>query len=262
MGKPGSRWRIATYNILEGGEGRRDPIAETLAVIDADVVAVIEANDVDAIEYFARKLGYEYAMAESPTTRFHVALLSRPPIVEAVNLGVRHEHLSRAAMRARVRTPAGELQLLVMHLDSGLGAESEATRLAEVQTLLGAIDTRVAPTVIAGDLNTNAPYHAVDVAAATADVQRQLHADPHLIRHDVVGHLASLGWIDALHAARPDETVHTFTTASPSTRLDYIFVDAGSGGRVADAGVEQRGFAPYCSDHFPLWVDLTLNRPA
>jgi endonuclease/exonuclease/phosphatase family metal-dependent hydrolase len=195
-------------------------------------------------------------MGESPGTRFHVALLSRPPIVEALNLGVRHPQLSRAALRVRVGEGAEALQLLVVHLESGLGAEVEARRMAELRRLVGDLADDVGPTVIVGDLNTNAPYHPVDPASATPDVQQRLAADPGLIHHDVVEHLCHGGWVDAYHRARPHETVHTFSTHSASTRLDYIFVDEALAERVVDAGVERRGFAPYCSDHYPMWVDL------
>ncbi len=247
--------RIAAYNILEGGKGRLDPLAETLGVIDADLVAVIEANDADAIAYFAARYGYEYVMAESPTTRFHVALLSRWPIVEAINLGVRHPQLSRAAMRATVGLDDAALQLLVLHLDSGLGRDMEGRRMTEMRALLGDLDAD-RPTLIAGDLNTNSPHHPVDTAAATPAVKRRLDADPNLICHDVVELLHGQGWTDAYHRAEPDNPVHTFSTAFPSTRLDYIFVNDALAERVTGAGVERRGFAPYCSDHFPLWVDL------
>jgi len=248
--------RVATYNILEGGEGRLDPLAETIGVIDADVVALIEANDPEAVAYFAARHGYEYVMGESPTTRFHVALLSRTPIIEATNLGVRHPELSRAAMRVFVGEGAEAMQLLVVHLESGLGAEIEARRMRELRRLLADLDDDGKPTIIAGDLNTNAPYHPVDAASATPDVQQRLAADPGLVRHEVVEHLRECGWVDAYHRARPNEAVHTFSTGYPSTRLDYIFVKGVLADRVAGAGVERRGFAPYCSDHYPMWVDL------
>jgi len=252
--------RIATYNILDGGLGRLDPIAETLKVIDADVVAVIEANDVDGIAYIAGKLGYEYVVAESPTTRFHVAMLSRLPIVEAVNLGVRRRQLSRAALRATVGDGDEAMQWLVVHLDSGLGADVEANRVREMQWLLADLADDGLRRVIAGDLNTNAPYHPVDTDAATPDVQQRLADDPTLIRHDLVDALVADGWVDAYARVHPGNPVHTFSTAYASTRLDYIFVDDALAGRVIDAGVETRGFAPYCSDHFPLWADLAPVR--
>ena len=46
--------RIATYNILSGGTGRLDPIAETLRFINADITALIEADCPDALAYLAQ----------------------------------------------------------------------------------------------------------------------------------------------------------------------------------------------------------------
>lgn len=251
-----STLRIAAYNILEGGIGRLDPIAETLVTLQADLIALIEANDPQAVAYLARYTGMHHALAESPTGRFHVALLSRHPIRQMLNLGVKHPALSRAAMLANIEVRGLALRMGVFHLQSGLGRECEDQRLKELEWLLRDLGDGTTPTVLAGDFNTNAPWHPIDVERAEPSVRRRLRADPTLVCHDVVEQLTAAGWAEAYHRAHPDQPAHTFSTGFPSTRLDYIFADHTLADRITGAGVETRGFAPYCSDHFPLYADL------
>lgn len=248
--------RIVAYNILCGGLGRLDPIAETLLHLNGDVTALIEANDPDAVAYLARRADAHHALSESPNGAFHVALMSRWPIVEMINLGLRRPELSRAALAAIVECPAGPLRVIVLHLLSGLGERLEAVRLAELRDILNHDAFDDMPTVLAGDLNANSPDHPVDVDAAEPAVRQRLLSDPDTLRHEVVEHLQAEGWTDALVAVGPDPVPHTFSTGFPSTRLDYIFANPALRGALRNAGVERGGFTPYCSDHFPIWAEF------
>lgn len=253
------RW--LTYNILNGGQGRLDPIAETLAYLDADVVGLLEANDPDAVTYLANKGGYTPALAESPTCGLHAALLTRRPLERMINFGVRHPRLNRAALEAILEIDGRRVRVVVLHLLSGLGAPFEAERLAELDLLLADIaGDEPLPTVLMGDLNSNAATHAVDLAEAEPAVAERLREQPDLIVTDVVDRLLGAGWIDGLNAVLGEDVPHTFSTGYPSTRLDYIFLSADMEAAIRDAGVETGGFTPYCSDHFPVWVDLAPER--
>jgi len=249
------RW--LTYNILNGGTGRLDPLAETLAYLDADVVGLVEAGDPDGVTYLANKLGYTAALAESPTCALHVALLTRVPMERMVNCGVRHPRLNRAALEAICRIDGQRVRIMVMHLMSGLGAGFEAERLAELNWLLEDVARdEPLPTVLMGDLNSNSAGHHENPHGAEPEVAERLQAEPGLIVHDVVNRILDAGWIDALEHAMGNNVPHTFATGYPSTRLDYIFLPADWADRIVAAGVETGGFTPYCSDHFPIWTDL------
>lgn len=248
--------RLVQYNILSGGLGRVDPIAETLLYLNPDIAALCEANDEAAVDYLAKRLGLTWAIAESPSGPFHVALLSRWPIRRVVNLGAIDRTIGRAALGALIDTPAGELHVIAAHLTSGLGEKAESQRLDELAMIQRYAQSVDAPAALLGDLNTNAPHHPGDLDAAEPDVRRRVEADPALIRHDVIDRLTGSGWVDAHHHRGDGVVPHTFSTGYPATRLDYVFLSPALAGRITDAGVETGGFAPYCSDHFPIWVDL------
>src|SRR5580704_4372979 len=74
--------RVATYNILLGGERRRDLVAGVLRRIDADVVALQEVSDVDHIRELADGLHMKMFLGEpsDPESRMHTAILSRLPV--------------------------------------------------------------------------------------------------------------------------------------------------------------------------------------
>jgi endonuclease/exonuclease/phosphatase family metal-dependent hydrolase len=156
--------RIASYNILHGGLGRLDPLAETLEVINADVIALQEASDPAGVAHLARRGDYESFIAESANGPYHVALLSRLPIRRVVNLS-RATSLSRSGFEAVIDVGRTDVRVLGLHLPPGITAENEQQRIAEIQPVLAGVDDGL-PTVIAGDLNSHAPWHQPDADAA------------------------------------------------------------------------------------------------
>ena len=246
--------RLAAYNILDGGAGRLDPIHETLKFLHADAVGLCEADDNAALRYLGDKLGMEYVRAVGDSGHA-VALLSRSPIRSMINLSVVAPALDRGAMEARI---GANLRIVVAHLHAGQSPEDEVRRVAQVRTLFDLVERdRSTPTVVLGDFNAASPDHPFDFDAASPRVQRRLAE--HGVRspgHDAVRAIQSRGWIDAIHKARPDSKMHTYTTGFPTTRYDYIWLYPDLCERLEDAGVEQRGFAPYCSDHYPVWAAI------
>ena len=49
--------RLVTYNILDGGLGRADPLGEVIAAQRADLVTLIEADREDYVRRIARRAG-------------------------------------------------------------------------------------------------------------------------------------------------------------------------------------------------------------
>lgn len=248
--------RIASYNILKGGLGRLDPLAETLLVLGADLLFLAEAADPDGVAYLAKRLGHDAFFAESLQSDYHAALLSRLPLRRAVNLSLPSGGLERSALEAVVDLSGQPLCLIGCHLASGLGPERERRRLAELSAVLEDRAVDAMPTALVGDFNSHAPWHRVDIDAAPPDRRSRMREDPTLVTTDLVEAITGRGFIDVHHRLLGDRTPHTFTTGHPSTRFDFIFANRGLAELATDAGVERRGFAPYCSDHYPVWADF------
>ncbi|QNN22132.1 hypothetical protein HED60_07555 [Planctomycetales bacterium ZRK34] len=246
--------KFVTYNILDGGLGRLDPIYETLLYLDADVVGLCEVDDPAGAQYIADKLGVELLLAESPTGSHHVAMMTKLPVRSMINLGVKFPSLSRAAMLCEVDTPRGPMRIVVIHLQAGF--DHEPDRLAELDPILEMLAESQTPTMIMGDLNAVAPYHPFDADKLPEHRRQRLIDRGGKLDHDVIGRLTGDGWIDAYHFLRHDDPKHTFTTGFPALRLDYIFISQDLSSALVDADVDTGGFSPYCSDHFPVWVSL------
>ena len=152
---------MASYNIHGAvgldGKCRPDRIADVLAEIDADVIALQEVpfggpGSPNVLDTLVEKTGFHYAEGITIDTahrRFGNAVLSRYPIVETrtidLSFGAREP---RGALDADIDCNGHRIRFIATHL--GLRA---AERRAQVRTLLSTFDTRDMPVVLTGDLN-------------------------------------------------------------------------------------------------------------
>src|SRR5580765_8400226 len=119
--------RIVSYNILDGGEGRADPIAEVIEAQRADVVALVEATDLGVVERIANRLGMDYVHAPGKTQAS--ALLTRWTIRESINHALLRPEISKSFLEATVIDPAGgEWVFGVVHLHAHATEDDEAER--------------------------------------------------------------------------------------------------------------------------------------
>jgi endonuclease/exonuclease/phosphatase family metal-dependent hydrolase len=156
--------RVATYNILLGGERRRELVRNVLKRLDADVVALQEVREVDRIGELARDLGMEMLVGtpSDPDSVMHTAILSRLPIRTWRNRR-HHGRMLRSHLHCEVETGGGELPVVgihCLHLAARFGERNkgEARRIRE----LGAVLTDLAhdaplPHMLIGDFNALAP---------------------------------------------------------------------------------------------------------
>ena len=112
------RVRLVSYNIMRGGEGRADPIAEVLIAQRADIVGLHECENADVLSRIARRLEMQFVVAASVSGS--VAVLSRFPILASLNVAL----LTRSSM------PILDAAIKVTD-DSGLGW-TFAARVAHV----------------------------------------------------------------------------------------------------------------------------------
>src|SRR5271168_1666381 len=107
--------RLITYNILDGGEGRADPLAEVIKAQRPDVVVLIEADVPAVVERIASRLKMDFISAEG--RRHGAAILSRWRIIESVNHSLLRDEFSDAVLEATVAEPNGaEWTLAAVHL--------------------------------------------------------------------------------------------------------------------------------------------------
>src|SRR6188768_2995900 len=97
--------RIMSYNILEGGTGRIDPLAEAIRLADADVVMLQETWDEALFHKLADRLNMDRFLATNPKNpQGSVGLLSRLKIREAVNHAPLVPQLTKSALSARIES--------------------------------------------------------------------------------------------------------------------------------------------------------------
>jgi endonuclease/exonuclease/phosphatase family metal-dependent hydrolase len=258
--------RLMTYNILESGEGRIDPIAESIRQAGADVVVLQETWDRALAVKLADRVGMELFLAENPrNAQGAVALLSKFEIVEAVNVGAMDARVKRGMFSAVVRTESGGaggagnlLPIVGLHLHARETLEDEAIRMTELPAVLEAAAKFAGRGhVIAGDFNSVSPAQPVDVSKMRPKGQARIAANGGVIPTQVVTRILEAGYIDA-HAIgrRPEEMQRSFTTSHLATRVDFIFVSPELAGRVEGCTVFDSPIGRFASDHYPVIAQI------
>jgi endonuclease/exonuclease/phosphatase family metal-dependent hydrolase len=161
---PPRAMRLATYNILLGGERRRELVYNVLKRIDADVVALQEVREVERIAELAHDLGMEMIVGtpSDPDSVMHTAILSRLPMRTWRNRR-HHGRMLRSHLHCEVETGGSELPVVgihCLHLAARFGERNkgEARRIRELGAVLTDIaDDAPLPHVLIGDLNALAP---------------------------------------------------------------------------------------------------------
>lgn len=179
--------RLVSYNIMTGGEGRADPIAEVVLGRRADIVGIHEADDRDVLRRLAWRWKMDFVLAEAADG--WTALFSRFPIVDTSNRSL----LLRTPMPILDATvnvaPAGasvrqELTVRVARLTQPSEADRMATRLGsghrrQPMVMLMSYEPPLGQRVVDGELmrSMNA------IPNRTRDPVRQI--DDVLVRPDV-----------------------------------------------------------------------------
>jgi endonuclease/exonuclease/phosphatase family metal-dependent hydrolase len=250
--------RIVSYNILDGGEGRADPLAEVILARAPDVVCVVEADDAAVLGRLSKRLKMEYVVATAG--RDGVALFSRWPIIQSVDHAAIKTGFTGSLLEAVVAEPDGrEWPIGVVHLSAKAGEEQEQKREAELAVVLDAFGVYRAqrrPHVLAGDFNANSPIQQIDPAACKAATRWAWESNGGMIPRRVVQRLLDSGYIDSLAAIAPHQAERSgsFTTQEPGQRVDYVF--AFGIDKPRDAWIERDRLARYASDHFPVGAEI------
>ena len=227
--------RVASYNIRKavGTDRHRSPqrILDVLAEIDADVVAVQEADRRFGARLAAlppgliEQSGYEViaVAARDGSIGWHgnALLVRRGARVEATGRVPLPMLEPRGAVLADLEIKGQPLRVVGMHLDlSGLH------RRRQGHAITSAVGERAArPTVLMGDTNEWRPH---------------------------AGCLA-----DFAHLFRIAPTGPSFHSRRPVGRLDRIMVSDGV--EIVNCGVHHSALAARASDHLPVWADIDVT---
>jgi endonuclease/exonuclease/phosphatase family metal-dependent hydrolase len=255
--------RIVSYNILDGGEGRADPLAEVILAQRPDIVVLVEADDPAVLERIAGRARMDFIHARGG--RKPAALLSRWAIRQTIDHAALHAGRSgsiKSLLEAAVVEPGGrEWAIGVVHLSARAHEQNEQQREEEIQLALDVFKPhREAnrPHLLAGDFNANAPYQQIDPEKCKPETRQAWHANGGQIPRRIVQKLLDAGYVDTLYAVDPEQamTRGSFSTQFPGQRVDYIFAFGLPKPMIQRAWIEQDRLAKYASDHFPVGAEV------
>ncbi len=252
--------RIVSYNILDGGEGRADPLAEVIEAQRPDVIALVEAGDLTVVERIANRFKMDFVHA--PGNAHASAVLTRWTIRESINHAALHAGLEKSFLTASILTPEfGPVQFGIVHLHAHGREEDEARREVELRIVLDVFrperDAR-RPHIICGDFNANAPSQRIDPARCKERTRQDWDANGGQLPRRIVGTMLEAGYLDSMQTVDPAraETTGTFSTQHPGQRVDYIFTHGIDAARLRAAWIEQDRLATYASDHYPTCLEI------
>ena len=167
--------RLISYNILDGGEGRADPLAEVIEAQRPDVVALVEAVDPAVVERIASRLRFDFIIA--PGNKQASALLTRWTIRHSVNHALMKPALTKSFLEALVVEPSGrEWTFGVAHFHARAGEEDEIIReqeLAVVLDIFAGHRRDKKPHFLCGDFNANSPIQKIDPRKCKPTTQKK-----------------------------------------------------------------------------------------
>jgi len=251
--------RIVSYNILDGGEGRADPIAEVLIAQRPDIVALIEADNAAVVARVASRLKMDSITAVGH--RHSVAVLSHWPIIESVNHAMLREEFSNCFLEAAVRDPLGADWILgLTHLHPHAREADDFIRMREVSTILAVFGERRReniPHILLGDFNADSPIQQIDPARCKPSTQKAWRDNGGHLPTGAVQSMLSAGYLDTLHELNGEQAARrgTFSTQYPEQRVDYIFAH-GFENQLRSAWIEHDRLAQFASDHFPVGAEI------
>jgi endonuclease/exonuclease/phosphatase family metal-dependent hydrolase len=201
-----------------------------LRALDADVIALQEANDRGAAEQLGAALGTNVFWGEA-NSPYAVAWLSREP-AKARN------HRLQVLDKTLLELHLGSLRLFTTHLSAGRRLEDEPHRIDEMRAVL---DATTEADLLVGDFNAVHPEDEVGPPPPDEGLE-------HVSREPIAMALAA-GFTDCFRALHR-QTSWTYLSWHPWARLDYVFARSSP---TACRVVTEAGAA---SDHFPVVADF------
>jgi endonuclease/exonuclease/phosphatase family metal-dependent hydrolase len=135
--------RVVSYNLMTGGVGRADPLAEVLLAQRADVIGLQEADDVAVLRRLSWRLGMDFVRADCAGGA--VALFSRYAIADSVNAGLLRGSVS-PSLRATLRIDGRPVTVDVIDLRSADAVELADDGVAIARLVSNSVEGMPHPT--------------------------------------------------------------------------------------------------------------------
>lgn len=257
--------RLISYNILNGGEGRADPLAEVLLAQRPDVVVLIEADVPAVVDRIARRLNMQPTIGSG--AKHSVAILTRLPVLESIDHSAIDDSLERGMLEVVVDIDGSELPIIALHLPAHATREAEAIRLncwQNVCARLSAHQKANRPHLLCGDFNANASSQIIDPAKCKQATRKGWETNGQMLPRDLIAAVESAGYTDSLRAVAGESanSLGSFDTQATGQRVDYIFTFGFPKSTLLDAWIEQDRLAKYASDHYPVGIEWNLGSEA
>lgn len=251
--------KVLTYNLELGGRAQQEAIYAVLAHINADVIALTEADDPEVVAMLAERLQLHHVWAQGSGDR-HIATLSRFPILEWFIYNT--PPLTQAALETKLDVNGRFFTFYNVHFLPYLLLPFEIRRWQAVGRLLAIIRQRQpGPHIILGDVNAIAPGDRVLQRKNPPRMKRIMALQLWLIFRLAVPRLLRAGYVDCfrhLHLAQDGFTWHT---TNPTTRYDYILAHHTVASTLKSCRlVNEISAVFHASDHFPLLAEFQ-NEP-
>ncbi len=249
--------RIASYNILNGGEERLDKISTVIKKINPDICGILEAvGSQDKLKGVANDLGYKFFDIAIANSKYNIAVLSKIPFtIKAIKTGIRHVILEATIENGLFKN----FGIFFVHLSP----ISEDDRLLETRELLQNV-AKFSEAIIMGDFNSLSPNDPYDQKELLQIFKKNniIKYGTEKLRFDVIKKIESEGLVDTMNYLK-----HPFasTTPTPSNkdpnhsaniRIDYAFLTKNIIKYFKKAEVFKNEVADMASDHYPLFIEL------
>lgn len=245
-----------TYNILNGGENRKDHILKVIQTAKPDIVVLQEVFTEEFLKFLSNSLGMNYYIGRGNKKR-KVALLSKLPVRKFQS----HHPLFpiwRNFIDAEIEyAPDQTARIIGVHPIANLGIVFEAWRLWEAKYLFSYVrNFQDKPCLIAGDFNAIAPGDKVKTENMPNWLKWIIYLQGNRVYHFSIEEILSAGFTDCFRFLNSDNGF-TLPPPSPNTRLDYIFVNKKMRAYLKICQVvREPDSVNLASDHYPVIAEF------
>lgn len=263
--------KILSYNVLYGlkDSANTESYKQFVKGLDPDIVATQEMNGwtQKTLEELAKTYDHPYAL-QSKEEGFPVSLSSKTPLI---NFKKVTENMWHAYIYAKVKG----IHIFVVHFSPF----NYAKRLEEVANILAQVKElpQDEPILIMGDFNSlsgadQAQYGEEVLAGMKKSEVQHAHIrnlNNGQIDYSVLGKLEEAGFKDSYYLTHKEFTgsVPTFkdgngkikdTNSGKPRRIDFLWCNPTAAKYVTISEVVKDELSHYISDHYPVYVELTI----